>query len=116
MTKELLLSSVGFGLFVVCPRMAGMMNIITNNSQVSIIKTVFLGMLISVPLLFLMIFTFKRFGVLGALIFCVLTDLGAALIMKNMSLKAGIQTLVIAVFVLIGVKIAPLICDLFIKS
>ena len=44
-----------------------------------------------------------------------LTDLGAALMMKQVSFRAGLETLVIAVFVVIGVKTAPYICNLFIR-
>ena len=33
--------------------------------------------------------------------------------MKEISFKAGIETLIIAIFVIIGVKIAPLISGLF---
>jgi len=38
-----------------------------------------------------------------------LTDVGAALFMKEISLKAGIETFIIALFVIIGVKVASII-------
>lgn len=72
-------------------------------------KTVLLGTAFSVPLLMLMMLVFTRFGVWGALSICVLTDLGAALIMGSLSAEAGIETAVIAIFVIIGVKVAPLV-------
>ncbi len=115
MLKELFIAGVSFGLFVVCPRMAGMMHIINKHTNVSMLITVLLGVLISIPILLLMVFTFSKFGVWGALSVCVLTDLGAALVMKEISMRAGFETFVIAVFVIIGVKIAPLLSKLIIK-
>ena len=109
MSKELLLSSMAFGLFVVCPRMAGMMHIITGNTTSSIMKTVLLGTALSVPILILMVNAFGKFGIWGALSICVLTDFGAAMFMGKINPRAGVETLVIALFVIIGVKIAPLI-------
>lgn len=69
--------------------------------------------LVSIPLVPAMVLVFAEFGVPGALIFCVLTELGAALFMKEISAEAGIETIVIAVFVFIGVKVAPLISKVF---
>jgi len=115
LTRELLITSTAFGLFVVCPRMAGMVHIIAAHSPVSMLSMVLLGSLFSLPLLLLMVFVFEHFGVLGALAFCVVTDLGAAFVMKGISMKASLETLVIAVFVIIGVKAAPLISGFFVK-
>ena len=112
MTKELLVAGMAFGLFVVCPRMAGMMHIINKYASASMLATVLLGVVISVPILLLMVWIFGRFGMWGALAVCVLTDFGSALIMKEISMKAGIETLIIAVFVIIGVKAAPLVSGL----
>ncbi|MDD4836520.1 MAG: hypothetical protein PHU72_05410 [Dethiosulfovibrio sp.] len=109
MGKELLLSSLAFGLFVVCPRMAGMMHVIAGQESLSMMKTVLVGTAFSVPLLMLMVMVFGRFGVWGALTVCVLTDFGAALIMGSVSAKAGVETAVIALFVIMGVKVAPFI-------
>ncbi len=66
MLKELLIAGVSFGLFVVCPRMAGMMHIINKHTNVSMSITVLLGIIISIPILLLMVFTFSKFGVWGA--------------------------------------------------
>ncbi len=115
MSKELLIAGVSFGLFVVCPRMAGMMHIINKYANVSLLITVLFGVLISMPILLLMVFVFSKFGIWGALSICVLTDLGAAFFMKEISLKAGFETFIIAVFVIVGVKTAPLLSKLIIK-
>ena len=76
MTKELLVTATAFGLFVVCPRMAGMTHILKTHSSAPILSTVLLGVLISIPLLLLMVFVFSKAGIWGALAVCVATDLG----------------------------------------
>jgi len=112
--NTLVLSSIAFGLFIVCPRMAGMMHIINNHSNASILRTVITGTLLSIPILLFMVYIFSHFGVWGAIAVCVLTDFAATLIMKEISKKAALETLIIALFVIIGVKVAPLISALFI--
>lgn len=112
MTKELIVAGVAFGLFVVCPRMAGMMHVLSKHSQASMLVTVLSGVVFSIPILLLMVFVFGHFGVWGALAICVATDLGAAFFMKEISYSAGLETLVIALFVIVGVKLAPMISAL----
>jgi hypothetical protein len=116
MTKELIVASIGMALFIICPRMAGMVNIISKHSDVSMITVAVLGSILSIPLVVAIVLIFAKFGLWGALTFCVLTDLGAAFFMKELSVRAGIETLIVAVFVIIGVRIAPLITNLFLKS
>lgn len=59
-----------------------------------------------------MVWIFEQFGVVGALVFCIMTDLLAALLLKSISYKAGFETIIIAIFVLVAVKVAPLISGL----
>lgn len=115
MPKDLIISSLGLGLFIICPRMAGMVHIISRSSQASLIQTALYGSLVAIPFVLIMVLVFGKFGLWGALAFCVLTDLGAAFLMKEISLKAGIETLVIAIFVIIGVRVAPLITGIFVR-
>jgi hypothetical protein len=115
MPKDLWIASIGLALFIVCPRMAGMVHIIAKYSQVSLIWTAILGTIIAIPLVLVMVLVFGKFGVWGALAFCIMTDFGAAYFMKEISINAGIETLVIAIFVIIGVKMAPSITGLFVK-
>lgn len=49
---------------------------------------------------------FQRYGLVAALTFCVITDFAAAFAMREIRLKAGVETLIIALFVLLGVKVA----------
>lgn len=106
---ELLISSFAFGLFIVCPRMAGMMHIINKHSKASILRTVVIGTLLSIPILLVMVLVFSYFGIWGAVLLCVGTDFAATFIMKEISKRAALETLIIALFVIIGVKIAPIV-------
>ncbi len=111
----MLLASIAFGFFVVCPRMAGMLPLIAKNTQSSLLLIVLAGTACSIPLLFLMVYVFGKFGIMGALLICVLTDLFAAMMMGGINIKAGFETFIIALFVIAGVKLAPIIVNSIIK-
>ncbi|WP_024336050.1 hypothetical protein [Desulfotignum balticum] len=116
MTKELMVGSIGLALFIICPRMAGMVHIISKHSNASLIYTALLGSVMSVPLVLVIVLVFGKYGLWGALAFCIITDLGAAFFMKELSIKAGIETFIIAMFVILGVKVAPYLTNIFIKQ
>ena len=107
--KELLIASTAFALFVICPRMAGMTNIIASATHLSIIRIAVLGTVLALPLIVLMAPIFKECGLFAALLFCVATDLMAAVVMKGISSKAGVETLIIELFVIVGVKVASMV-------
>ena len=109
MQQQLLIVSVAFALFIVCPRMAGMTNVITEATQTNIIHVAIVGTIISLPLIIAMVLIFKQYGLFAALGFCVLTDLCAALAMRQISFKAGLETFIIALFLILGVKVASII-------
>jgi hypothetical protein len=113
--RELIVGSVGLSLFIICPRMAGMVHLISKHSESSLMLTALIGSILSIPLVLVIVLVFAKFGVAGALIFCIITDVLAALVMKDLSVAAGIETFVIALFVVIGVKVAPLITSIFVK-
>jgi len=92
-----------------------MVHVIAKHSSVSLVSTALLGSIAAIPFVIIMVLVFAKFGLWGALAFCIFTDLGAAFIMKEISIRAGAETLVIAVFVIIGVKAAPLITNLLIR-
>jgi len=106
---SLLTVSIAFALFIVCPRMAGMVNVITKATHTNIISVSIIGTIISLPLIIAMVLLFKHYGLIAALAFCVLTDIGAALMMKQISLKAGLETFIIALFLILGVEVASTI-------
>ena len=107
--EQLLIVSMAFALFVVCPRMTGMTNVITNATQTNIIHVAIIGTIMSLPLVIAMVLIFKQYGLFAALGFCVLTDLGAFLVMRQISFKDGLETFIIALFVIIEVKVASII-------
>ncbi|MCF8068586.1 MAG: hypothetical protein K9L30_08390 [Desulfobacterales bacterium] len=115
MPKDLLIAGIGMAFFIICPRMAGMVHVISKYSQASLMQSALLGIIIAIPLLLAMVLVFGKTGIWRALAFCVLTDIGAAFFMKEISISAGIETLVIAVFVIIGVKIAPVFTSVLVK-
>ena len=69
MLKDLLIASIGLALFIVCPRMAGMVYIIAKHSQLSLIYTALFGAIISIPLVLAMVLIFVKFGSGGLLLF-----------------------------------------------
>jgi len=71
--------------------MAGMTNVITNATQTNIIHVAVIRTIISLPLIIAMVLIFKQYGLFAALGFCVLTDLSAALVMRQISFKAGLE-------------------------
>jgi len=103
---NLLIASGAFALFIVCPRMAGMTNLIAKYTHTNLVHLALIGTVASLPLIVAMVLIFRQWGLVAALGFCVLTDLGAALIMRGISLKAGLETLIIALFLILGVKVA----------
>ena len=107
--RELLIASSAFALFVICPRMAGMTNVIAGATHLSIIRIAVLGTVLALPPIILMALIFKEYGLFAALLFGVVTDLMAAVVMKGISFKAGVETLIIASFVILGVKVASMV-------
>ncbi|MCW3129841.1 MAG: hypothetical protein N2V75_07080 [Methanophagales archaeon] len=103
--KELLIASATFALFILCRRMAGMTKVISDASDANLVKVVVVGKVVALPLIIAMALIFARYGLVVALAFCVITDFAAAFAMKGISMKAGVETLIIALFVLLGVKL-----------
>jgi Fe2+ transport system protein B len=107
--NQLLWASIGFSLFIVCPRMAGMANVISKATSSNLVLVSVIGTLIALPLIVAMVLIFRHYGIWAAMAFAVVTDLIAALIMGAISWKASLETFIIAVFVVVGVRVASLI-------
>jgi hypothetical protein len=107
--SQSLIASVAFALFILCPRMAGMANVIANATKVNLVLVSVVGTLISLPLIVAMVFIFRQWGLWAALAFAVLTDVLAALVMGAISWKSSFETFIIALFVIAGVRVASLI-------
>ena len=110
--NAVLLTSIAFSFFIVCPRMAGMASVITNATETNIVYVAIVGTLISLPLIVAMVLVFKNYGLAAALVFSIITDLGAAYFMKGISVNAGVETLIISLFVVAGIKVASKISAL----
>ena len=65
--------------------------------------------MLALPRIILMALIFREYGLFAALLFCVATGLMAAVVMKGISFKAGVETLIIALFVILGVKVASMV-------
>ncbi len=106
---KLLIAALAFAFFILCPRMAGITSIIANATNVDLVKLAILGSLISIPFVVAMVLIYTKYGLLAALGFAVLTDLLSALVIKEISIKAGVETLIVALFVIIGVRVASFV-------
>ena len=106
---QLAIVSLAFALFIICPRMAGMVYAIVKSTNTNIIHVALIGTALSLPFVLAMVAIFQRYGILGALGFCVLTDLGAALLVGSLDIKAGVEVVVIAASLIAGVKIASVV-------
>ena len=89
--------------------MAGMANAITRASQANLILVAVLDTILSLPLIVLMVIIFQHYGLWAALAFAVFTDILAALTMGGISWKASFETFIIAIFVIVGVRVATIV-------
>jgi hypothetical protein len=95
-----------FAFFIVCPRMAAMTNLISKNFTFSIYWLVIFGTILSIPLLLMMTWVIRQWGLMAGLGFAVFTDFLAALTISSVSMKAAVETFIIAIFVIAGNRIA----------
>ncbi|MCD6455363.1 MAG: hypothetical protein J7K81_01010 [Methanophagales archaeon] len=65
--KELLIASAAFALFILCPRMAGMTKVISDVSDVNLVRVVVVGTVVALPLIIGMALLFQRYGLVAAL-------------------------------------------------
>ena len=97
---------IAFSLFIVCPRMAAMTNLITKHFGFSVYWVVIIGTLVSAPLLVVMTWIIKQWGLIGGLGFAILTDLLSVVVIGTVNTKVAIETFIIALFVVLGNRIA----------
>jgi len=114
-TSKYLLLMLSYAFFIVCPRMAAMTNIIARNFELSIYWLAVLGTFLSIPLLLVMCLIIQKWGLMAGLGFAVLTDFLSALIISSINIKVAIETFIIALFVVIGNRIAVWITSHFMK-
>jgi hypothetical protein len=108
-SKELLSYVVtisAFAFFIVCPRMAAMTNILSRNTTISIYSIVIIGTMVSIPLLLLTALAIRHWGLVAGLAIAIVTDILAAVLLTSISLKAALETFIIAIFVVAGNRFA----------
>ena len=104
-----IVASVAFGFFILCPRMVGMASVIANIKEVNPWLTVILGAVIAIPLMLLMYWVFQKFGTGYAIGLAVITDIAAALVIGAYSWKSSVSIVIIAVFVWVGIVVSNLV-------
>jgi len=70
-----------------------------------LVKVVVFGTVVAIPLIIGMALIFQKYGLIAALAFCVITDFADAFAMREISMKAGIETFILALFVILGIEL-----------
>ncbi len=102
-----------FAFFVVCPRLGAMTNLLNKHSPFSIYWLVILGTFASIPMLILMTWLIRQYGLMAGLGLAIATDLAAALILTSVSTRVAVETFIIALFVVAGNRVATWIGTTF---
>ena len=97
---------VAFAFFIVCPRMGAMTNLLERHTNYPIYWLVITGTFGSIPLLLVMTWLIKQWGLMAGLGFAVLTDLAAAAVLTSVSFRVAVETFIISIFVIGGNKFA----------
>ncbi|OPX37505.1 MAG: hypothetical protein DRG82_05485 [Deltaproteobacteria bacterium] len=104
-----IITIVAFAFFVVCPRLGAMTNLLERNTDFPIYWLVIIGTFASIPMLVLMTWLIRHWGLMAGLGLAIVTDLIAALILTSVSMKVAVETFIIAIFVVGGNQIAKTI-------
>jgi len=104
-----LITIVAFAFFVLCPRLGAMTNLLDRHTTLSIYWLVIAGTFGSIPLLLLMTWCIRQWGLMAGLGLAIVTDLIAALILTSVSMKVALETFIIAIFVVGGNQIAKMV-------
>jgi len=67
-----------------------------------------LGSIMGIPFFILLLYALQIYGVEAAVLLAAALDMGAALLVGNLNLRAGIELAIITVFVYVGMRVAPL--------
>jgi len=113
---RLLVVSLAFALYILCPRMTAMIVVQTKAERVNPYQAITLGALISIPLFALMVMVYLRLGVEAAIILAASADVAAAVLLGALSAKAGLELAVITLFVYAGIKAAPRLAGIILKA
>jgi hypothetical protein len=105
----LIIASVSFAFFILCPRMVGMAAVISGIKEVNPWVVVVIGAVLAIPLMLLMYWVLQKYGAAYAIGLAAATDIVAALIIGTYSWKSMVSVVIIAAFVWAGVYVANLV-------
>jgi hypothetical protein len=109
-----IISSLAFSLYITCPRMTAMIASQAKIAGVNPIIMIALGSIIGIPFFAVLFYVLQSYGVGAAVLLAAALDVGAALLVGNLNLRAGIELAIITVFVYVGMRVAPLIAKLLV--
>lgn len=110
----LLVASLAFGLYVICPRMSAMLVQQGKVKGLNVHAVIVLGALISIPLFVVLAGILVKFGMAWAIIFAAVGDFAAAALLGTVDLRTGVELAIITGFVYIGIRLAPVISKIII--
>ncbi|MCD6458554.1 MAG: hypothetical protein J7K82_06860 [Thermoproteales archaeon] len=113
--KALIIASLAFGLYVLCPRMSAMIVQQAKLKKVSVPAVIVLGTLISIPLFIILVNILVNFGLEWAILFAALGDFAAAVLLGTIDVKAGLELAIITLFVYAGIRLAPAIAEAIVE-
>ena len=99
---------MAFSLCITCPRMTAM---IASKAKVMGVKPMImiaLWSMMGIPFFIVLLYALQIYGVEVAVLLAAALDMGAALLVGNLNLRAGIELAIITVFVYVGMRVAPL--------
>ena len=107
--KSVLIASLAFGLYVICPKMSAMIVQQAKVKDLNLNAIIVLGALISIPLFVILSRITIRFGAEWAILFAAVGDVAAAALLGVIDPKTGVELAIITVFVYVGIRVAPVI-------
>jgi len=84
-------------------------------SGINPVAVIILGSILGIPLFLVLLYVLNTWGVGAAVILAAVFDLGAAALLGELDLKAGLELLVITAFVYAGIRLAPRIVGMLLK-
>ena len=99
---------MAFSLYITCPRMTAIIASQAKITGVNPMIMITLGSIMGIPFFILLLYALQIYGVEAAVLLAAALDMGAALLVGNLNLRAGIELAIITVFVYVGMRVAPL--------
>jgi hypothetical protein len=112
----LIVASLAFALYVTCPRMTAMIASQAKISDINPTWMISLGCILGIPLFLMLFLILQRYGIEATVFAAAVLDVGAALLVGKLDLKAGIELAVITLFVYVGMRVAPLIASYLVSG